>query len=99
MFLTTTATLLLLTLGPVLAAFGVAGFLGNWTSAPDHDSLRYVQVLATTGRRMAYAGLLLYLVHHGLPGGDTLLALACVAGIAAATYLTRTTNRIIPTPA
>jgi hypothetical protein len=95
--LTLTTTLLLLTLGPVLAAFGVAGFLGNWTSTPDHDSLCYVQTLATAGRRMAYAGLALYLAHHGLPGGDTLLALTCVALIAAATYLTRTTNLIVPT--
>jgi len=42
--LTTTLTLLLLTLGPVLAAFGVAGFLGNWSGqAPDHDSIRYLR--------------------------------------------------------
>jgi predicted MFS family arabinose efflux permease len=98
--LTTTLTLLLLTLGPVLAAFGVAGFLGNWSGqAPDHDSLRYVQTLATTGRRMAYAGLALYLLHHGLPVGDTLTALLCVAGIALATYLTATSNTIVPTGA
>ena len=92
-----TITLLLLALGALLAAFGTAGFLGNWTSTPDHDSIRYVQTLAATGRRMAYTGLALYLIHHGLPTGDTLLALACVAGAAAATYLTATSNTIVPT--
>lgn len=97
--LTTTITLLLLSLGPVLAAFGVAGFLGNWTSTPDHDSIRYLQALAVTGRRMAAAGLALYLLHHGLPTGDTLLALACVAALALATYLTRTTNTLVPSGA
>lgn len=94
--LTTTLTLLALLLGPVLAAFGVAGFLGNWTSTPDHDSIRYLQTLAATGRRMTYAGLALYLIHHGLPTGDTLLALLCAAAIALATYLTKTTNQIVP---
>lgn len=97
---TTTLTLLLLTLGPVLAAFGVAGFLGNWCgNAPDHDSIRFAQTVATTGRRMAYAGLALYLIRHGLPSGDTLLALLCIGALAACTYLTRTTNAIIPTGA
>lgn len=94
--LTTTITLLLLILGPVLAAFGVAGFFGNWSDqAPDHDSLCYLQVLAVSGRRMAYAGLALHLIHHGLPRGDTLLALLCVAALSLATYLTATTNTII----
>lgn len=98
--LTTTLTLLALLLGPVLAAFGVAGFLGNWSGqAPDHDSIRYLQTLAATGRRMTYAGLALYLIHHGLPTGDTLTALLCVTAIAAATYLTKTTDIIVPTGA
>jgi len=48
---------------------------------------------------MTAAGLALYLIHHGLPTGDSLLALLCAAAIAAATYLTKTTNAIVPTGA
>jgi len=90
-----TLTLLLLTLGGVLAVFGVLGFAGNWTSHPDHDSLRYVQALATTGRRMTAAGLALYALHYSASGA-ALLGLLLAALLAAATYLTRTSNTIIP---
>ncbi len=37
--LTDTLTGLLLAFGAILVAFAVAGFAGNWTSRPDHDSL------------------------------------------------------------
>lgn len=86
-----TITALLLTLGALLAAFGTAGFALNW-QAPDHDSLVYVQALAATGRRCIYAGLLLA-VHHEPPAA----LLFALAMLAAASYLTRTSNRIIPT--
>lgn len=91
-----TLTLLLLTLGALLASFGVLGFYGNWTSTPDHDSLRYVQTVAKTGRRLAAVGLALFVLHYHA-GGIALLALIAVALAAAATYLTATTNTIVPT--
>lgn len=97
--LTTTITLLLLTLGPVLAAFGVAGFLGNWSSGADHDSIRYLQTLATTGRRAITAGIALHTTTRGIPTGPLLTVLLCAAVLASATYLTSTTNTIIPTGA
>lgn len=93
--LTATATALLLTLGVLLAAFGVAGFLGNWSSTPDHDSLRFVQALATTGRRLTYTGLALYVLHYSASGPALALLLAA-AGLALATHLTRTSNTIVP---
>lgn len=89
-------TLLTLVLGAVLAAFGVVGFLGCWTTAPDHDSLRYLQVLAATGRRMTATGLALYALHYSA-GGPALVALLLAAALALATYLTRTVNTIVPT--
>lgn len=70
--LTTTATALLLTVGTVLALFGVAGFLGNWSSGADHDSIRYLQTLATTGRRAITTGIAVHLLTHGLPTGPLL---------------------------
>lgn len=91
-----TITLLLLTLGALLACFGVAGFLGNWASTPDHDSLRFVQALATTGRRSTYTGLALYVLHY-TASGPALALLLAAAGIALATYLTKTSKQIIPT--
>lgn len=98
--LTTTATALLLTVGAVLALFGVAGFLGNWCGqAPDHDSLRYVQALATGGRRAITAGIALHTTTRGIPTGPLLTVLLCAAVLASATYLTSTTNTIIPTGA
>jgi len=95
--LTSTATALLLILGGVFAVFGVLGFLGNW-QAPDHDSLRFVQALATTGRRLTAAGLALYALHYSASGLVLALLLAA-ALLAAATYLTRTSNTILPTGA
>lgn len=91
-----TITLLLLTLGALLAAFGTAGFLGNWSCAPDYDSLRFVQALATTGRRLTYTGLALYVLHYSA-SGPALALLLCATGLALATYLTKTSNQIIPT--
>lgn len=91
-----TLTALLLALGALLAAFGVLGFLGNWTSHPDHDSLRFVQAIATTGRRLTCTGLALYVLHY-TASGPILALLLLAAGLALATYLTRTSNAIIPT--
>ena len=91
-----TLTLLLLVLGALLAFFGTAGFLGTWGSAPDHDSLRFVQVLAAAGRRLTYTGLALYALHYSA-GGLALFALLLAGALALATYLTRTVNTIIPT--
>ena len=96
--LASAATALLLILGAVFAVFGVLGFYGNWTSHPDHDSLRYVQALATTGRRLTATGLALYAFHYSASGA-ALLGLLLAALLAAATYLTRTSNTIIPTGA
>ncbi|HZP54614.1 hypothetical protein [Actinocrinis sp.] len=93
-----TLTLLLLTLGGVLAVFGVLGFYGNWTSTPDHDSLRYVQALAAAGRRLTATGLALFVLHYSA-SGVALFGLLLAALLAAATYLTRTSNQIIPTGA
>lgn len=97
--LTTTLTALLLVLGALLAVFGTAGFLGNWSSGADHDSLRFVQLLATTGRRMTAAGLALHIAASGLPAGALLTLLLAAALLAGATYLTKTTNQIVPTGA
>lgn len=97
--LTTTVTLLLLVLGPVLAAFGVAGFLGNWSCGADHDSLRYLQILAASGRRLIAAGTAVHLLTHGLPAGPLLSILLAAALLAGCTYLTATTNTILPTGA
>ena len=91
-----TITLLLLVLGALLASFGVLGFYGNWTSTPDHDSLRYLQAIAKTGRRLAAVGLALFVLRYHA-GGIALIALIAVALAAAATYLTTTSNQIIPT--
>jgi alkanesulfonate monooxygenase SsuD/methylene tetrahydromethanopterin reductase-like flavin-dependent oxidoreductase (luciferase family) len=93
-----TITLLLLVLGALLASFGMLGFYGNWTSTPDHDSLRFVQALAKTGRRLAYTGLALCVLHYSV-GGPALAALLLVGALALATYRTRTTNTIVPTGA
>jgi hypothetical protein len=90
-----TITLLLLALGALLAAFGTAGFALNWT-APDHDSLRFAHLVAKTGRRLAAAGLALYVMHYSA-SGLALLALILVAGCALASYLTATSNAIVPT--
>lgn len=87
-------TLLLLSLGALLASSGTAGFALNWV-APDHDSLRFAQALAKTGRRLAAAGLALYALHYSA-SGLALLALVLVAGCALATYLTATSNTIVP---
>lgn len=92
--LTATATALLLTLGALLAAFGVLGFLAVWPAA-DHDSLRFVQALAATGRRSTYTGLTLYVLHYSASGPALALLLAA-AGLALATYLTKTSNTIVP---
>lgn len=92
-----TVTLLLLTLGALLAFFGTVAFALNW-AAPDHDSLRFAQILASSGRRLAYTGLALYCLHYSA-SGPALFALLLVGGLALATYLTRTTNAIVPTGA
>jgi hypothetical protein len=91
-------TLLLLVLGAVLALFGTAGFALNW-AAPDHDSLRFAQILAKSGRRLSAAGLALYALAHYGASGPTLIVLIAVGITAAATYLTATSNTIVPTGA
>ena len=90
----TMLTVLALLLALVLALFGVAGFAGNWTSVPDHDSLRFVQGAAKTGRYCAYTALALHTLGHALPTAPAALWFA-VGALAATTYLTRTSNRII----
>lgn len=92
---TTTLTVLALLLTLILAAFGVLGFVGNWTSAPDPDSLRVTQVAAKAGRYCAYGALTLHTLGHTLQSAPALLWFATGA-LAAATYLTRTSNRIVP---
>jgi hypothetical protein len=91
-------TLLMLGLGAVLALFGTAGFALNW-AAPDHDSLRFAQALAKTGRRLSAAGLTLYALAHYGASGATLILLIGVGVTAAATYLTATSNTIVPSGA
>lgn len=88
----------LLAAGTLLAGFGVAGFLGNWRSGPDHDSIRFVQVLSSIGRNALYTAALLHLLAHALPNTPPALWLAAIA-LAFATYLTRTTNTIVPAAA
>lgn len=90
---------LLLTAGCLLSVAGLLGFLGNWISVPDHDSLRFVQALAATGRRATGAGITLRVLASGLPGGALLAITAITALLAAGTYLTATTNTVIPTGA
>jgi len=91
-------TLTLLALGAALAFFGTAGFALNW-SAPDHDSLRFAQILAKAGRRLSVAGLALYALAHYGASGVTLIVLIAVGVTAAATYVTATSNTIVPTGA
>lgn len=98
MLITDTLTALCLILSVLLALFGVAGFLGNWTSVPDHDSLRFVQAAAKTGRYCAVAALALHTFGHALPTAPAPLWFT-VGALAATTYLTRTSNRIVPTGA
>ena len=95
MLITDTLTALCLILSVLLALFGVAGFAGNWTSTPDHDSLRFVQAAAKTGRYCAYTALALHTLGHALPATPAALWFAAGA-LAATTYLTRTSNRIVP---
>ena len=92
-----TVTLLLLALGTLLASFGTAAFALNW-AAPDHDSLRFAQILASSGRRLAYTGLALYALHYSASGA-ALFALLLVGALALTTYLTKTSNTIVPTGA
>lgn len=95
MLIANTLTALLLTLSVLLALFGVAGFAGNWTSSPDHDSLKFVQAAAKTGRYCAYTALTLHALGHALPTAPAALWFAAGA-LAATTYLTRTSNAIVP---
>lgn len=88
----------LLTAGTLLAGSGVAGFLGNWHSGPDHDSIRFMQLLAATGRKALCAALLLHLSGHALPNTPPAFWWATTA-LALATYLTRTSNTIVPATA
>ena len=90
-----TLTVLMLALSVLLALFGVAGFAGNWASVPDHDSLRFVQAAAKAGRYAAYTALALHTLGHTLQSAPAPLWFTAGA-LAAATYLTRTSNAIIP---
>ena len=98
MLITDTLTALALILSVLLALFGVAGFAGNWTSTPDHDSLRFVQAAAKAGRYCAYTALALHALGHALPTAPALLWFT-VGALTAVTYLTRTSNQILPTGA
>ena len=88
----------LLTAGGMLAGFAVVGFLGNWGSVPDHDSIRFLQLLAATGRNALYAALLLHLFGHALTNSPPAFWWAATA-LALTTYLTRTSNTIVPATA
>lgn len=94
--ITTTLTVLALLLTLILAAFGVLGFVGNWTSAPDPDSIRFTQFAAKAGRYCAYTALTLHTLGHALPTAPAALW-STVGALAATTYLTKTSNQIIPT--
>ena len=96
--LTDTLTGLLLAFGAILVAFALAGFYGNWTSRPDHDSLQFLRAVALTGQGCTAAGLALHLFAHALPGLHPALIVIALA-VAATGRLTRTSNRIIPTGA
>lgn len=91
---TATLTALTLALGALLAAFGVLGFLAVWPAA-DHDSLKFVQAAAKAGRYCAYAALALHTLGHALPTAPAALWFAAGA-LAATTYLTKTSNAIVP---
>lgn len=93
-----TLTALLLALGALLAAFGVLGFLGNWASHPDHDSIRYLRAVTLTGQTLTGTGIALHLAAHALPGLPAPLTAGLLL-IAATGRLTRTTNTILPTGA
>lgn len=94
----TTLTVLALLLALVLALFGVAGFAGNWTSVPDHDSLRFTQWAAKAGRYCAVGALALHTLGHALQSAPAALWFT-VGALAATTYLTKTSDRIVPTGA
>lgn len=91
-----TLTALTLTLGALFVLFGVLGFLGNWSSHPDHDSLRYLRALAITGQALTTTGTIWHLTAHALPALPAPVTVGLLL-LAATGHLTRTSNHIIPT--
>lgn len=93
--LTDTLTGLLLAFGAILVAFALAGFYGNWTSRPDHDSLQFLRAVTLAGQACTALGLTLHLTAHALTGLHPALIVIALL-VAAAGRLTRTSNAIIP---
>lgn len=86
---------LLLTLGTLLCAFGLLGFVLNWTVAVDRADLAIAKNTARTGQAATLLGLL-NLTGLNLPG-IAVIAVALSASIATASLLTRAPMRHLTT--
>lgn len=84
----------LLTAGFMLAAFGLAGFCLNATSAPDIADLAHTRRLATAGRWSVAAGVVLLLDSHAHIGGIALLGFTIAVCAGAFSLLTKARIRI-----
>ncbi len=87
---------LLLTLGTLLSAFGLLGFVLNWTVAVDRADLAIAKNTARIGQAATLTGLI-NLTSLNLPGAAVIAVAACVS-IATASMLTLAPLRHI-TPA
>ena len=85
----TTITAAMLFLGTCLAGLGTAAFLASATSSPDAETLRLTWIAARTGRRIATAGLALWLTAWPTTGAGYTLLLAAAAAAATASFITR----------
>ena len=91
--LTAALTTLLLTLGGMLSAAGLLGFVLNWLTAPDRADLDSARHTALTGATTTALGLLLLAAHNPL----VLAAVACTA-VAVVSLLTLAPLRHLPRP-
>jgi hypothetical protein len=89
--------LILIAIGALLAAAGTAGFVLVWQQASSAADLGHARVTATAGRWMSAIGLTLFTLHH-TAAGPGLAALLCVAALAVATLLTKSTRRLVHAP-
>lgn len=82
-------TIILLVLGPLLAAAGTLGFWYVGSTAPDIADLLFTRRLATAGRWMTGYGLSQICAEPVHPGGIALAGLFLTVVIALASIITR----------
>jgi hypothetical protein len=82
-------TILLLTVGALLAACGTLGFTAVATTAPHPTDLRIARRIATTGRWASSIGLLALCTSGTALAGATLAAALAVIALAVASILTK----------